>query len=104
MFPSKSLTPPREDQEDVAPLYPSYWPLSVLNLIAPLSTIPEPGLPALSPAGITRALVASTFTVLPVAGVKRRLLPAVVLMLLLLILMMVMMPLFYIHFIILQNN
>ena len=55
--------------------------------MAPLSTIPEPGLAALSPTGIIRALVASTFTVLPVAGVKLRLLPAVVLILLLLILM-----------------
>ena len=50
-----------------------------MNLIAPLSTTPAPGLEELSPTGIIIAPEESTFTVLPDAGVKTRLLPAVVL-------------------------
>ena len=72
-----SLTPPREDQEPVAALYPSYWLLSVLNLTAPFSTTPVPGLPAVSPTGIIRAERASTFATFPEAGCRTKLFPAV---------------------------
>ena len=54
-----------------------------MNLIAPLSTTPLPGLAALSPTGIIIAPEESTFTVLPDAGCNTRLLPAVVLIVLL---------------------
>ena len=65
MFPSTSLTPPREDQ--LVPLYPSNCWISVLNLI-------EPG-PAgaidfwlLLPAGILKWVTESTITCFPAFG------------------------------------
>lgn len=68
VLPSKSLTPPREDHAPAVELYPSYWFVSVLNLIDPSETIPIAGLAFVSPAGILRAVVALTFTTLFVSG------------------------------------
>ena len=68
MFPSKSLTPPSDDQDVVAALYPSYCPLSVLNLIAPFSTTAEDGLAFVSPAGMIIADVVFIFATLVAAG------------------------------------
>ena len=71
MFPSKSLTPPSDDQDVVAELYPSYCPLSVLNLIAPFSTTADDGLAAVSPAGIIIADDVFIFATLVAAGLIR---------------------------------
>ena len=74
-MPSKSLTPPRDDHEDVVPLYPSYWLVSVLKRIDPLSTIPIDGLCAVVPDGIVIAVVAATLAILPIDGDNKILFP-----------------------------
>ena len=68
MLPSKSLTPPSDDHDVVAELYPSYCPLSVLNLIAPFSTTAADGLALVSPAGIIIADVVFILATLVAAG------------------------------------
>ena len=68
VLPSMSLTPPREDHEVVAELYPSYWLLSVLNLIAPFCAIGDCGLSEVLPTGSTKAWVPSTLAILPATG------------------------------------
>ena len=70
MFPSISLTPPKDAHEFVDALYPSYWLLSVLNLIEPFSTTPDGGLSLIVPEGIVIALTESILATLPVAGVN----------------------------------
>ena len=71
VLPSKSLTPPSDDHDVVVALYPSYCPLSVLNLIAPFSTTAEDGLAAVSPAGMIIADVVFILATLVAAGLIR---------------------------------
>ena len=68
VLPSKSRTPPRDDQDDEVVLYPSYWFVSLLNLIDPSAAKPV-GLSAEVPTGITNAVFVFTFASLPAKGV-----------------------------------
>ena len=71
VLPSKSLTPPSDDHDVVVALYPSYCPLSVLNLIAPFSTTAADGLALVSPAGMIIADVVFILAILVAAGLIR---------------------------------
>ena len=68
VFPSKSLTPPKDDHDKELVLYPSYWFVSVLYLIQPSFTIPAVGLSAVVPTGIAIAVLVKTSAILPVSG------------------------------------
>ena len=70
MFPSRSLTPPRDDHDRVLEWYPSYWLEVVLNLITPSLVIAGPGLDAVSPAGTAKPDNASTPAILPCSGLR----------------------------------
>ena len=68
VFPSKSLTPPKDDHDVELVLYPSYWFVSVLYLMQPSFTIPAVGLSAVLPTGIAIAVLVNTSAILPVSG------------------------------------